>query len=80
MNNGIVDAWTGVIRWKPMLEIASRIHSASGGVRASHAREEVETGALEEVLAASGAISLTPDWSVCIQKTLFSAFSIFCSS
>lgn len=33
----MVAAWTGVIWVKPMVDTASRIHSASGGVRASHA-------------------------------------------
>ena len=31
-------AWTGVIRSKPMLETASRIHGDKAGVRLSHAR------------------------------------------
>lgn len=38
MNRGIVEACTGVIRLNPMLDTASSIHSASGGVKASHAR------------------------------------------
>ena len=42
MNNGIVDAWTGVIRSKPIADVAVRIQSASGGVRASHARDELD--------------------------------------
>lgn len=33
----MVDAWTGVILPKPMEAIASKIHSANGGVRASQA-------------------------------------------
>ena len=37
MKRGIVDAWTGVILPKPIDVIASRIHSARGGVKASHA-------------------------------------------
>lgn len=35
----MVLAWTGVILAKPMLDVAWRIHSASGGVSASQARE-----------------------------------------
>jgi hypothetical protein len=30
-------AWTGVMRWKPMLETASSIQLDSGGVSPSHA-------------------------------------------
>lgn len=44
MNSGIVDAWTGVMRLKPMDATASMIHSASGGVRASHERECEDLG------------------------------------
>lgn len=33
------------MRLKPMLVTASRIHSAKGGVRASHALEDISTGA-----------------------------------
>lgn len=40
MNSGIVLACTGVMRSKPILEVASRIHSESAGVRASQARDE----------------------------------------
>lgn len=40
MNSGIVEAWTGVIRFKPMLVTASIIHSAREGVRAFQPREE----------------------------------------
>ncbi len=40
MNNGMVEAWTGVMRFKPMLDTASRTHSAKEGVRTSQAREE----------------------------------------
>lgn len=39
MNRGIVEACTGVMREKPIVEIASRIHSDSEGVRASQALE-----------------------------------------
>jgi len=38
--SGTVDACTGVILLNPWLSIACRIHSASGGVKASHARED----------------------------------------
>lgn len=41
MNRGIVEACTGVIRLNPMLDTASSIHSASEGVKASHARGDV---------------------------------------
>lgn len=37
IKRGIVEAWTGVMRAKPIVLMASRIHSAKGGVRASHA-------------------------------------------
>ena len=40
INRGIVEAWTGVILLKPMLATASIIHSASEGVKASHARDD----------------------------------------
>jgi len=33
----MVLAWTGVMRWKPMLEIASSIQLDSAGVSPSHA-------------------------------------------
>jgi len=39
MNSGIVLACTGVMRLKPMLDTASRIHSDKAGVNASHALE-----------------------------------------
>ena len=52
----MVEACTGVIRENPILETASRIHSASGGVKASHARDEEAGASFEEALAASGAI------------------------
>ena len=39
MNRGIVLACTGVIRVKPIVETASRIHSESEGVSASQALE-----------------------------------------
>lgn len=38
MNNGMQLACTGVMRSKPMLATASRIHCESSGVRPSHAR------------------------------------------
>ena len=46
MNNGIVEACTGVMRLKPILETASKIHWAKEGVKASHADdgESVVTG------------------------------------
>jgi len=57
MKRGIVEACTGVIRKKPMLVTASRIHSASAGVKASHARDDEEDlVALDVALAVSGAI------------------------
>lgn len=34
---GMAAAWTGVILGNPMVDTASRIHSASGGVRESQA-------------------------------------------
>jgi hypothetical protein len=37
MNSGIVEAWTGVILLKSITFIASKIHSAKGGVKASQA-------------------------------------------
>ena len=40
MNSGIVEAWTGVMRFKPILVTASMIHSARGGVSVSQVREE----------------------------------------
>lgn len=40
MNSGIVEAWTGVMRFKPILVTASIIHPARGGVSVSQAREE----------------------------------------
>lgn len=58
MNNGIVEACTGVIRLKPMLDTASNIHSARDGVSVPHAREEslciVFAGGLEDVTAIDG--------------------------
>lgn len=39
-NKGIVEACTGVILLKPMLETASIIHSAKEGVSASQARND----------------------------------------
>lgn len=39
MNSGIVEAWTGVMRFKPILVNASIIHSARGGLSVSQARE-----------------------------------------
>lgn len=57
MKSGIVEACTGVIPKKPILVTASRIHSASGGVNASHARDdEHDLAALDVALAMSGAI------------------------
>ena len=53
MNNGIVEACTGVILEKPMLETASRIHSDRAGVNASHARDELGSAA---ALPLSGAM------------------------
>ncbi len=49
MNKGIVEAWTGVIRLKPMLSTASIIHSASGGVNPSQARDEFDGGFILEI-------------------------------
>lgn len=40
MNSGIAEAWTGVMRFKPMLDTASMIHSAKGGLSVSQARDE----------------------------------------
>ena len=48
IKRGIVDACTGVMREKPILATASKIHSASEGVKASHAREKEDIGALDE--------------------------------
>ena len=42
MKRGMVEAWTGVMRLKPMLSTASMIHSARDGVKPSHARDEEE--------------------------------------
>ena len=65
MNSGIVEAWTGVILLYPISETASKIHSASGGVSASHARDwaSVVAGAL--VIRRSGAILETTMVNVC---------------
>jgi hypothetical protein len=52
MKRGIVDACTGVILPNPMVAIASKIHSAKGGVRASHALGSV-------FFAISGAMAYT---------------------
>jgi len=41
INSGMVEACTGVMRLKPIEEIASRSHSDSGRVSASQAREEL---------------------------------------
>lgn len=49
MNRGIVEACTGVIRLNPMLDTASSIHSASGGVKASQARGDVVTMGFDSV-------------------------------
>jgi len=49
----MVAAWTGVIREKPRVAIASTIHCESDGVSASQAREELD---LEVVLPLSGAM------------------------
>lgn len=57
MNRGIVDAWTGVIREKPIAEIASRIHSESGGVSASQALECELCGVVGAIRDADVAIS-----------------------
>lgn len=40
MNNGMVDACTGVILVKPMLDTASRTQSVRGGLSVFHDREE----------------------------------------
>jgi hypothetical protein len=50
MNRGIVEACTGVIRENPIAETASRIHSDSGGVRASHALEDNADGGLGAIM------------------------------
>ena len=42
MKRGMVEAWTGVMRLKPMLSTASMIHSARDGVKPSQARDEEE--------------------------------------
>ena len=57
MNSGIVDACTGVILEKPMLETASSIHSESEGVNASHAREDLGLAAALPLSGAMGAES-----------------------
>lgn len=44
MKRGMVEACTGVMRENPMVETASRIHGESGGLRASHALEDVAAG------------------------------------
>ena len=45
MKRGIVDAWTGVMRLKPMAEeTASTIHGDNGGFKPSHALEEPPDG------------------------------------
>lgn len=59
MNNGIVEACTGVMRLKPILDTASNIHSASGGVRASHARVDCGFEGCDEGTIASAAIEAT---------------------
>ena len=45
MNSGIVEACTGVILEKPMLDVASRIHCERPGVNPSHDRDELVLGA-----------------------------------
>lgn len=45
-------------RLKPMLETASRIHSANGGVRASQARD-ADAAAFADTAGVSVAISFT---------------------
>ena len=47
MKSGIVEAWTGVMRLNPMLDTASRIHSANGGVMPFHALGDSPNGNLE---------------------------------
>lgn len=51
MNNGIVLAWTGVIRSKFMLEMASSSHGDRDGTTASHARvvEPSDGGIIESL-------------------------------
>jgi len=46
----MVEAWTGVILVNPIEEIASRIHSASGGVRASQALGSFFSSSLGAIL------------------------------
>ena len=43
----MVEAWTGVIRVKPMLDTASRTQSDKEGVIVLHALDEVFNGDLE---------------------------------
>lgn len=40
INRGMAEAWTGVMRVKPIEATASKAHCDSGGVRASHDRED----------------------------------------
>ena len=49
IESGMQLAWTGVIRSKPILEVAESTHGDSSGVRPSHARE-LEEGILLRTL------------------------------
>jgi hypothetical protein len=71
----MVLAWTGVMRWKPMLEMASSIQFDSGGVSPSHALADDLSVVFCSVAIFSGAI---PDdiW-VCDRKV---SETILCAS
>lgn len=68
MNSGIVEACTGVMRLKPMLDTASKIHSAREGVKPSHARDDgdtvVLTGECERMGAMMMMMMMMMHWSV----------------
>lgn len=53
----MAEAWTGVMRVKPIEATASRDHSDSGGVRASHALEDDLGGIYEFRLTPSRQIA-----------------------
>lgn len=61
MNKGIAEAWTGVMRVKPIEATASSTHSDRAGVTPSHALAEVPGGGLGAIV--SVAVSCSPSES-----------------
>lgn len=51
MNRGIAEAWTGVMRVKPIDETASSTHSDRGGLTPSQALADVPDGGLGAIIA-----------------------------